>query len=153
MESVADDNGAGPSGHAPQWNTEEEVPTSPSTEFPDQYGGAFLPGYIEKAHDDPNASASIAFSPPVEFTSALPFSQRDFTPPVLPDDDGDDYTAPPPDETYEESIVDSRYPSTHSGASVASLERWNSTSSAERWNPKEGGTMLSMSKWLTALNS
>jgi hypothetical protein len=145
LEAVPDDNGAGPSGsQAPQWNAEDEVPTSPSTEFPDQYGGAFLPGYIEKAHDDPNASASIAFSPPVEFVPALPFSQRDFNPPVLPENDEDDYTAPPPDETYEESVVDSRYHSTQSGASMISL--------LERWNPNEGGTMLSMSKWLTALD-
>ncbi|KAF8972796.1 Dbl homology domain-containing protein [Flammula alnicola] len=81
--NTADDNGAGGSGNQQQQNPEEEVPTSPSTEFPDPFS-AFLPGYIEKAHEDPNA-------------------------PQVDDNADDDYTAPPP-ESYEESVIsDERY--------------------------------------------
>lgn len=89
-QTPTDANGAGPSGvEIIEWDPEDEVPTSPTTEYPDQFGGPFLPGYIEKAHDDPNASVSLG----------------------LGGGEDDDYTAPPPEDTYEESIADSRYTS------------------------------------------
>lgn len=88
----------------------DEVPTSPSTEFPDHFG-AFLPGYYQSVHEDPNASASLAFASGVNVGTA-------------------DYTSPPPLEEYEESIAASddpslrlRYQSVDSNASIT--ERWN----------------------------
>jgi hypothetical protein len=88
----------------------DEIPTSPSTEFPD-HSNAFLPGYYRSVHEDPNASASLAFAPDVDVGVA-------------------DYMSPPPLEEYEESVAASddpsvrfRVPSVDSTASVA--ERWN----------------------------
>lgn len=88
----------------------DEVPTSPSTEFPDHFG-AFLPGYYQSVHEDPNASASLAYSSGVDVGMT-------------------DYTSPPPLEEYEESIAASddpslrlRYESVASNSSIT--ERWN----------------------------
>jgi hypothetical protein len=88
----------------------DEIPTSPSTEFPDHFN-AFLPGYYQSVHEDPNASVSLAFASGVDVGTA-------------------DYTSPPPLEEYEESIATSddpslrlRYQSVDSNASLT--ERWN----------------------------
>lgn len=122
-QGSTDANGAGPSGVEPiQWDAEGEVPTLQGSEYPDQFDAPFLPGYIEKVHDDPNASRSLGLGVPIE--------------------EEEDYTAPPPPESYEPSIADSRYRSVDSGASL--MQRWNSRSSApEQWNSGEGGTMMS----------
>ena len=88
----------------------DEIPTSPSTEFPDHFG-AFLPGYYQSVYEDPNASASLAFASGVDVGMT-------------------DYTSPPPLEEYEESIAASddpslrlRYQSVASNDSIT--ERWN----------------------------
>ncbi|KIM44432.1 hypothetical protein M413DRAFT_442414 [Hebeloma cylindrosporum] len=101
-----DADGAGPSG-IQQVDEADEVPTSPSTEFPDHFN-AFLPGYYQSVHEDPNASTSLGFASGVDT----------------------DYTSPPPLDDYEESIAASddpslrlRYQSMDSNASIT--ERWN----------------------------
>ena len=93
-------------------NEADEIPTSPSTEFPDHFN-AFLPGYYRSVHEDPNASASLAFASGVGLGVGMA-----------------DYTSPPPLEEYEESIATSedtslrlRYQSVDSNASIT--ERWN----------------------------
>ena len=106
-----DANGAGPSG-IQQVDQADEIPTSPSTEFPDHFN-AFLPGYYRSVHEDPNASASLAFASGVGVGVGMA-----------------DYTSPPPLEEYEESMATSedtslrlRYQSVDSNASIT--ERWN----------------------------
>lgn len=104
------DSNAGPSNSYAEQPLEEEVPTSPTTEFPDHYG-AFLPGYFEDPREDPNAS------------HAWP------VPLVPPHEPEADYTAPPPEETYEPSLHDdSHYHSVDSGSSI--IHRWQSANAA-----------------------
>ncbi|KAJ3510704.1 hypothetical protein NLJ89_g4518 [Agrocybe chaxingu] len=93
-----DEDGAGPS----STENEAEVPTSPTTEYPDH--GAFLPSYYQSAHEDPNASASLEFAPPV----------------------GGDYTELPPPQTYEESVISDGTSIHQRYHGVESGERWNS---------------------------
>lgn len=102
-------NGASSSG-IEQVDEADEIPTSPSTEFPDHFN-AFLPGYYQSVHEDPNASTSLGFASGVPVGTA-------------------DYTSPPPLEEYEESIAASDDPSLRgryqSVASTSSItERWN----------------------------
>jgi hypothetical protein len=93
----------------------DEIPTSPSTEFPDHFG-AFLPGYYQSVHEDPNASASLAFASGVDLGMT-------------------DYTSPPPLEEYEESIAASDDPSLRLRyQSVASNASISNASITERWN-------------------
>ena len=133
-QGSTDASGAGPSGVEPiDWDAEGEVPTLPGSEYPDQFDGPFLPGYIEKAHDDPNASRSLGLGVPIE-------------------EEEEDYTAPPPPESYEPSIADSRYRSVDSGASL--MERYNSRSSVpEHWELGEGGTLMSTCLFLNGCGS
>ncbi|KAF8159386.1 CNH domain-containing protein [Crassisporium funariophilum] len=109
---VIDESSAGPSGtNEPEWDPSDEVPTSPSTEFPDSFG-AYLPGYYNSVHDDPNASASLGYGPPADGVVR-------------------DYTEPPPPELYEESVASERppqlirYQSTASNSSRA--QYWGSS--------------------------
>jgi hypothetical protein len=63
---TTDDNGAGPSGsNQEEWNGNEAVPTSPSTEYPDQFGGLPLPSYYHNAELDPVAFVSLEHGPPI----------------------------------------------------------------------------------------
>lgn len=81
---TTDDNGAGPeANNQADWNDNNGDLPSPSTEFPDQFGGLPLPSYYDNAEIDPIAFASLGYGPRINTA---------------------DYTGPPPesfDESYE----------------------------------------------------
>lgn len=128
---VSIDSGAGPSNSYAEQPLEEEVPTSPTTEFPDSYG-AFLPGYFEDPREDPNAHHAW----PVEVPSHQPEV---------------DYTAPPPEESYEPSLNDGpRYQinSVDSGSSI--MDRWRSAN-ADLESGKPSSVQPQIMNWLISL--
>lgn len=79
---TTDDNGAGPPANdQADWDETDRAPASPSTEYPDQFGGLPLPSYYDSADIDPIAFVSLGYGPRINSA---------------------DYTGPPPPESFDE---------------------------------------------------
>jgi len=81
---TTDDSGPSGSSQA-EWSEGDGVPPSPSTEYPEQFGGLALPSYYTNAEIDPIALKSLGYGPPIN-------SVRD-------------YLGPPPTESVDEPVM------------------------------------------------
>lgn len=103
ISETTGENGAGPSeSNQAQWTEEaNQVPTSPSTEYPDQFEGLPLPSYYHNAETDPIALVSLEHGPPINGAS--------------------DYTEPPPPELSDEPAMDEPQSGSFTGSGYTEL--------------------------------